>query len=54
MNFFQPESMRAISTFVQQFRNEPTFNEHMMNMILEFAGGDDVGESLNCINFISD
>ena len=50
MNFFQPESMRAISTFVQQFRNEPTFNEHMMNMILQFAGGDDVGIALNHIS----
>jgi len=56
MQYFQDESMRAISTFVRQFRNEPTFNENMLHqsklidMILQFAGGDDVGIALNRIN----
>ena len=49
MEFFQTESTRALTKFVEQFRYSPGYEQGIVSVILEFAGGDDVGLVLNAI-----
>ena len=43
MQFFQPESTQALTTFVRKFEHGPTYEEEVLNLIKQFAGGDDIG-----------
>ena len=47
MQFFQPESTQALTTFVRQFEHGPTYEGEVVNLIKQFANCDDVGEVLN-------
>ena len=49
MQYFQEASTRAISTFVRQFRHGQTYEAGVVELIKQFAGGDDVGVTLNNI-----
>ena len=46
MQFFQKETIRALDHFVHQFRLGPTYECGVVQIIKDFAGGDDVGEAL--------
>jgi len=49
MNFFQPETDRALLNFVSKFKHSSAYEQRVVEIIREFAGGDDVGLVLGAI-----
>ena len=49
MQFFQPETVQVLKNFVSQFQHCVGYERQVVNIIKEFAGGDDVGLVLNAL-----